>query len=73
MGGDSRFGGFARHKRGISMRLALSYAFDWVSLFIVAGIAAALGHIEPHKRPFSLASQDIACVLPPSIHIITNG
>ncbi|KAH6895189.1 PAP2 superfamily-domain-containing protein [Thelonectria olida] len=59
--GDSAFTGFAnRHRRGISMRLAFSYAFDWVALIIAAGIAAALGHIEPHKRPFSLVSQDIS-------------
>lgn len=44
------------------MRLLLSYAFDWISLIAVAGIAAALGHIDPAKRPFSLVNPDISCV-----------
>lgn len=56
------------------MRLLLSYAFDWISLIAVAGIAAALGHIDPAKRPFSLVNPDISCVfVPPDINIHSNS
>ncbi|KAF7548024.1 hypothetical protein G7046_g8813 [Stylonectria norvegica] len=77
---DSRMG-FAHGLRsgGFSMRLLFSYAFDWITLIIVAGIAAALGHIEPNKRPFSLADPDISFsfteheVVPPWLLIVLNA
>lgn len=56
------------------MRLLLSYAFDWISLIAVAGIAAALGHIDPAKRPFSLVNPDISCVfVPPGLIVDGNS
>lgn len=58
------------------MRLLFSYAFDWVSLIAVAGIAAALGHIDPAKRPFSLVNPDISCVFvtpPPGLIVHGNS
>ncbi|KAH8735474.1 PAP2 superfamily-domain-containing protein [Ilyonectria robusta] len=72
--------GFPSSRRGrISMRLLLSYAFDWISLIAVAGIAAALGHIDPAKRPFSLVNPDISFpyteheLVPPYLLIILNA
>jgi hypothetical protein len=47
-----------------SMRLLLSYAFDWIVLIVVAGVATALGVIPPKKRPFSLVDPDISYVIP---------
>lgn len=57
--------GFATQIRGtrFSMRLLLSYAFDWIVLIVVAGVATALGVIPPKKRPFSLVDPDISYVI----------
>ncbi|KAF7548379.1 hypothetical protein G7Z17_g7098 [Cylindrodendrum hubeiense] len=72
--------GFPLSKRGgFSMRLLFSYAFDWIALVATAGVAAALGHIEPAKRPFSLVNPDISFpyteheLVPPYLLIILNA
>ncbi|CAM1507282.1 Fc.00g069230.m01.CDS01 [Cosmosporella sp. VM-42] len=73
--------GFAQglRRRHFSMRLLFSYAFDWVSLIVVAGIAAVLGHIEPNKRPFSLVDPDISFpfteheTVPPWLLLVLNA
>ncbi|RDA92309.1 hypothetical protein CP533_3268 [Ophiocordyceps camponoti-saundersi (nom. inval.)] len=43
-----------------SLRLAVSYAFDWIVLIIVVVIAGFLGRIEPLKRPFALDDPNIS-------------
>ncbi|PHH73298.1 hypothetical protein CDD80_3916 [Ophiocordyceps camponoti-rufipedis] len=43
-----------------SLRLAASYAFDWIILIVVVVIAGFLGRIEPQKRPFSLDDPNIS-------------
>ncbi|RCI11230.1 hypothetical protein L249_7318 [Ophiocordyceps polyrhachis-furcata BCC 54312] len=43
-----------------SLRLAVSYALDWIVLIIVVVIAGFLGRIEPLKRPFSLDDPNIS-------------
>lgn len=43
-----------------SLRLIVSYAFDWIVLAVIAAVAYVLGRIEPNKRSFSLADRDIS-------------
>ncbi|KJZ79128.1 hypothetical protein HIM_01279 [Hirsutella minnesotensis 3608] len=42
------------------MRLAASYAFDWIILIVVVVAGGILGRIEPNKRPFSLDDPNIS-------------
>lgn len=58
----SRSDHLAAAKRNMSIKTALSYVFDWVVLIVAVGIAAVLGNLEPHKRPFSLNDPDISYV-----------
>ncbi|KFA47710.1 hypothetical protein S40293_08096 [Stachybotrys chartarum IBT 40293] len=43
-----------------SVRVALSYVFDWIVVILVAGLALVLDELEPNKRPFSLADPNIS-------------
>lgn len=56
------FGAKLRESGRFSVRLAISYAFDWFVIIAVAAIAVVLGRIEPNKRPFSLNDPNISYV-----------
>ncbi|KAM5356257.1 hypothetical protein ACJ41O_002903 [Fusarium nematophilum] len=47
-------------RRRFSVRLIISYAFDWIVLLFFAGIGVLFDRIEPAKRPFSLVDPNIA-------------
>lgn len=47
----------------MTVKVVLSYVFDWVVLIVAAGIGAVLDRIEPNKRPFSLTDPNISYVL----------
>lgn len=49
----------------MTVKVVLSYVFDWVVLIVAAGIGAVLDRIEPNKRPFSLADPNISYEPPP--------
>ncbi|KIW06853.1 hypothetical protein, variant [Verruconis gallopava] len=40
-------------------RLVLSYVFDWIVIFVIAGIGGAFAVSTPYKRPFSLVDLSI--------------
>jgi hypothetical protein len=46
----------------MTVKVVLSYVFDWVVLIAAAGIGAVLDKIEPNKRPFSLTDPNISYV-----------
>lgn len=47
-------------RRRFSVRLIISYAFDWAVLIFFAAIGVVFDRIEPAKRPFSLVDPHIA-------------
>ncbi|KAI3573749.1 PAP2 superfamily-domain-containing protein [Fusarium oxysporum f. sp. albedinis] len=47
-------------RRRFSVRLIISYAFDWAVLIFFAAIGVVFDRIEPAKRPFSLVDPNIA-------------
>jgi len=47
-------------RRDLTVKVVLSYVFDWVVLIVAAGIGAVLDRIEPNKRPFSLNDPNIS-------------
>lgn len=49
-----------RPKKGLSMLLISSYAFDWVILLVMAGIGGWLGLMNPNHRPFQLEDRHIS-------------
>lgn len=54
----------ANVKKDVTVKLVLSYVFDWVILIIGAALAGAFSVIEPNKRPFGINDPDISCVHP---------
>ncbi|KAF1930940.1 PAP2 domain-containing protein [Didymella exigua CBS 183.55] len=43
-----------------SVRLVLSYIFDWICIIAIAAVGAGWEFLTPYKRPFSLVNLDIS-------------
>ncbi|KAF9876627.1 PAP2 superfamily protein [Colletotrichum karsti] len=56
-----------------SIRIALSYAFDWILLVVFAVGGLFLGNLTPQKRPFNLGNPDISFPLHDDTVSITNA
>ncbi len=48
------------HRRGLTLKLFLSYASDWIILAVVAAVGAVLNNLTPNKRPFHLEDPNIS-------------
>lgn len=59
----SRSDGLALVKSNMSIKVVLSYAFDWIVLIVLGIVSLVLGMIEPNKRPFSLNDPNISYVV----------
>lgn len=62
-----------RHSKMGSIRVAISYAFDWAILVVFAVAGYILGNLTPQKRPFSLGNPDISFPLYDDTVSITNA
>lgn len=40
--------------------IASSYVFDWITIFVILGIAYLMGNQEPNRRPFSIEDPNIS-------------
>lgn len=58
---------------GLSLKVVLSYAFDWVIIVVLGVIALCLGFIPGNKRPFSLNDPNISYVAPAFTNILANN
>ena len=47
-------------RSNFSIRLFLSYAFDWLVVIIVGFTSLGLQYVTPNKRPFSLTDPNIS-------------
>ena len=61
-----------------SKRLAVSYAIDWVVIFLIAGLGGVFNYVKPYHRPFSLLDLTISYpireeLFPVSLVIIICG
>ncbi|KAL3450207.1 phosphatidic acid phosphatase type 2/haloperoxidase [Aspergillus insuetus] len=43
-----------------SVKVILSYVFDWVVIVVVGIVSYIIGDLEPHKRPFSITDPNIS-------------
>ncbi|KAF4877675.1 putative lipid phosphate phosphatase 3 [Colletotrichum siamense] len=62
-----------RHSKMGSIRVAISYAFDWAILVVFAVAGYILGNLTPQKRPFNLGNPDISFPLYDDTVSITNA
>jgi hypothetical protein len=55
---------FALAKEHLSIKVLLSYGFDWVILIIMGIISYFTGNVKPNMRHFSLGDPNISYVWP---------